>query len=417
VNRLSIGYVVPGHNLLASAGPTRNVLCLADALSRWADITVAFRRVLEPIDDREFDVVEIEPGLGHSRPSDDAAVRGTGALDFAAYLRTLRGFVDERLHRHDIVLEKSWLLSGYVTARCRRSGIPAAVVENIVRVWHRPLRTPGDVASYVRHRITQGLVGRYLRQAPLIITETEELRAAISGRWNIPSARLEVIGLGVNTELFRPRDQDAARRALGIDPRATVLLYVGVLDRVHDLAPVLEAMGAVEIEAIELHVVGNGELRGEYESRARSASPGIVFHGRVPHVVVPEYIAAADLCMAPYDPAAFPDGKIGYSTLKIPEYMACARPVVSVPSGHVLQLVRDGVTGFLFSNEAEPWMRFLRSCPPRERLARMGETAAQLLTTSGWDEVARSYLAACQRLVAVQAPHGGIADDGTVTRA
>lgn len=416
MNRLSIGYVVPGHNLLASAGPTRNVLCLANALSRWADVTVAFRRVLEPIDDREFDVVEIDPGRGDLGASDDAAVRGTGMLDFAGYLATLRGFIDERLSHHDIVLEKSWLLSGYVTARCHRRGIPGAVVENIVRIWQRPLRTPGDVASYVRHRIAQALVGRYLRQAPLIIAETEELGAAISGRWDIPSSRIEVIGLGVNTEVFRPRDQGTARRTLGIDRRATIFVYVGVLDRVHDLAPALEAMDSVPEEAIQLHVVGDGELRGEYESRARCASARIVFHGRVPHDAVPQYIAAADLCLAPYDPTAFPDGRIGYSTLKIPEYMACARPVVSVPSGHVLRLVQDGITGFLFSNEVEAWRRFLRSCPPRERLARMGETAARRLPTSSWDEVARSYLAACQRLVAVQAPRGRILDDGGIAR-
>ncbi len=401
MTRLSIGYVVPGHNLLASAGPTRNVLYLADALSRWAEVTVAFRRVLEPIEDRGFEVVEIEPGLGLASPPDDAAVRDTGMFDFAGYLRAVRRFVDDRLPRHDVVLEKSWLLSGFVAARCRRRGIPSAVVENIVRVWNRPLRNPGDFAGYGRYRVTQYLVGRCLRQAPLIITETDELRAAITARYGVPSARMEVIGLGVNTELFRPRDQDAARAALGVDPDLTILLYLGVLDPIHDLAPVLEAMRVLEAGTLELHVVGDGELREAYESRARSTSAPVVFHGRVPHVAVPEYIAAADLCLAPYNTAAFPGARIAYSTLKIPEYMACARPVVSVPSGHVLDLVRQGVTGFLLPNEVDHWEKFLRTIPSRERLARMGEAAARQLPTSSWDEVAQSYLSACQRLAAV----------------
>ena len=45
--RLSICYAVPGHSLVASAGPTRNVLSLARALSRWADVTVAFQRLAD----------------------------------------------------------------------------------------------------------------------------------------------------------------------------------------------------------------------------------------------------------------------------------------------------------------------------------------------------------------------------------
>src|SRR5262249_46760063 len=39
--RLSICYVVPGHDLLSSVGPSRNVVNLAQALSEWADVTVA----------------------------------------------------------------------------------------------------------------------------------------------------------------------------------------------------------------------------------------------------------------------------------------------------------------------------------------------------------------------------------------
>src|SRR5919108_6040173 len=89
--RLSICYVVPGHHLLSSAGPTRNVLCLAQALSQWADVTVAFRSVLEPITPKDYGVVEIEPKAARSpHRVDDAAVRGIGLGEFIAYLCSLR---------------------------------------------------------------------------------------------------------------------------------------------------------------------------------------------------------------------------------------------------------------------------------------------------------------------------------------
>src|SRR5688500_9923253 len=77
--RLSICYVVPGHSLVASAGPTRNVLSLAGALSRWADVTVAFQRVADAETPDGVRLEEIEPGARvRATRGDVAAVRGLG---------------------------------------------------------------------------------------------------------------------------------------------------------------------------------------------------------------------------------------------------------------------------------------------------------------------------------------------------
>ena len=79
--RPSVCYLVAGHNLLSTAGPTRNVLSLARGLSAFADVTVAFRRVLEPVTGEPFAVLEIDPETADGpRPVDDAAVRGIGYL-------------------------------------------------------------------------------------------------------------------------------------------------------------------------------------------------------------------------------------------------------------------------------------------------------------------------------------------------
>jgi len=122
--RLSICYIVPGHNLLTTAGPARHVLSLAGALGELADTTVAFRGVLEPVAGSNFSVLEIEPGGNRTKTAvDDAALRGVGYREFAEYLGALRRFCQQRLTGFDIVLEKSWLLSGLVTAWCLDRGI------------------------------------------------------------------------------------------------------------------------------------------------------------------------------------------------------------------------------------------------------------------------------------------------------
>lgn len=392
----SVCYVVPGHNLLSSAGPSRNVLSLAGALAEWANVTIAFRRVLEPASTGRFTVLEIDPVSGRPpRRVDDAAVRGVGYGEFATYLRGLRRFATERLAAYDVVLEKSWLLSGYVSSLCRRRGIPAIPIENLVPEVDGARR---DLMKAGRIRIGRWMAGRYLRSAPLIVAETEYLKAAITRRWRVAPERIEVIGVGVDRSIFRPLDQAEARGRLGIPAHATVLLYVGVLDRAHDLGPALDAVAAIASPSLRLHVVGDGALRTELEQRAGVATQGAVrFHGRVPHEDVPRYVAAADLCLAPYDPAVFPDGEVGYATLKVREYLASGRPVATVPSGTLRELIADGVTGFFFANDRASWREFLeRGLPDRARLREMG-VAAAATPLGSWEDAARAYRSVCER--------------------
>jgi glycosyltransferase involved in cell wall biosynthesis len=161
-----------------------------------------------------------------------------------------------------------------------------------------------------------------------------------------------------------------------------VLSYVGVLDLTHNLEPVIRAIGAAGNTNVELHVVGDGARREEYQRLAASCGARVVFHGKVAHTEVPLHIAAADLCLAPYDAVAFSSGELGYSTMKIPEY---------------LSLIGAGECGFLFDNELAEWQKFLAKLPSRERLRIMGESAARVQLPS-WADTARAYLSLCESL-------------------
>ncbi|MGH6912191.1 MAG: glycosyltransferase, partial [Geminicoccales bacterium] len=151
----------------------------------------------------------------------------------------------------------------------------------------------------------------------------------------------------------------------------------------------------------ELHIVGDGHFKSAYERKARGVA-NVVFYGRMPHDRVPLFIAAADLCLAPYDPARCAAGRLGYSTMKIPEYLSCGRPVASVPSGRIPDLIEDGVSGFLLENDLSGWLRFLDPPPSRARLREMAQGAASVPLTT-WEDTARAYLALCERALATSA--------------
>jgi glycosyltransferase involved in cell wall biosynthesis len=394
--RPSVCYLVAGHNLLSTAGPTRNVLSLARGLSAFADVTVAFRRVLEPMADEPFTILEIDPRTGGDRrPVDDAAMRGIGLGEFAGYLRALDRFAHRQLGHFDVVLEKSWLLTGRVTAWCVERGTAAVPVVNLVPLVHQIRNRP---MKAIKNLVARELSGRYLRRAPRIIAESEDLKASISQRWRVAPDRIDVVGLGVDRTVFHPSDQDSARRRRGIALDRTVLMYVGALDRAHDLGPVIAAVTRLGDSPLELHLVGDGEHRGELE-RAAGKSGRVVFHGRVPHAAVPDFIASADLCLAPYDPAFFPRGQVGYATLKVREYLAAGRPVATSPTGVLPGLIRPGATGFLLENDAASWTRFLlQELPARSVLRGMGQAAAETPLDS-WEDTARAYWQVCERVL------------------
>jgi glycosyltransferase involved in cell wall biosynthesis len=394
---MRICYVVPGHRLVSSMGPTRNVLNLARAMLPLADVTVAFRHLSDPSPPPGLPAMEIAPGCAHGR-ADDSAISGMGNLQFLRYLLQIRRFVERELAPFDIVLEKSWLLSGYVSALCSARGQLGVPVENIVQNPQHAAR--GQWLKLLRMKLGAGLAGRSMRKARLVIAETEFLRHEINQHWGVPVERVAVVPLGVDRSLFHPIDQGEARRRLDLPAAATILTYVGVLDWTHNLEPVLRALAGPCPDDLELHVIGDGARRGEYEELARACRRPVRFYGKVQHEEVPWHIAAADLCLAPYDSAAFASGEMGYSTLKIPEYLSVGRPVASVASGRIRSLITDGQNGFLFRNEFASWQERLATLPSRSRLAEMGAIAARDPHDS-WEDTARAYYELC--LAAYQA--------------
>src|SRR5262245_43263127 len=197
--RLSICYAAPGQNLLPSAGPTRNVLNLASALSQWADVTVAFRSIQEPVTTGKYKVIAIQP---HTRtPSDakdDNATRGLHPLRHISYCRRLWSFCQREAGSYDVVLEKGWRLSGYLLDGFGRKGIPGVLIENDVRRWTEPLTSFPALAKYILHSTAHRVSSRCSRRASAVIAETQELKQMLVEHRRLSPEQIEVVGLGVD---------------------------------------------------------------------------------------------------------------------------------------------------------------------------------------------------------------------------
>ena len=128
--------------------------------------------------------------------------------------------------------------------------------------------------------------------------------ATLLARRGVPSRAIHVIRLGVEHERFRPdvHGSEELRRTLAPEGQ-TVLLTVGRLQRRkgHDL--VLEALKQFGDRArcLRYVIVGDGEERQRLEQMVRDygLGPVVVFAGKAPAAVLPQYLRCRGSLCAP----------------------------------------------------------------------------------------------------------------------
>lgn len=202
-------------------------------------------------------------------------------------------------------------------------------------------------------RFNRRLVAIALRWADIVTVGSQGLRRLAQPF--VPHRRLQVLPLGVDVDMFAPRDP----RHVPLVEGHLKLLHVGSLAPVKDHAMLLRGFSqlADQLPAAHLHLVGEGPLRHELLSlaEAQSASSHVTFHGAVPHHRLPDYYCAADLFvstsryesqgMVMLEAAASGRPLVGTAVGLLPEL---APPAQAVPVGDstalaevILSLARD----------------------------------------------------------------------------
>jgi hypothetical protein len=176
-----------------------------------------------------------------------------------------------------------------------------------------------------------------------------------------------------------------------------MLLYGGPLDEAHDLRPLLDAAARAGDPELRIHVLGEGPALGAVEQAAGAGAP-VTVHRRVPGVAVPEFVAAADLCLAIEDPRYLGVGSGWGGVVAVAECLSAGRPVAVGVRARGEPLVRPRVSGFHVEHDVLPWIRFLqRECPSRNTLRIMGK-AASATPLPPVEATAAAYLALCERV-------------------
>jgi D-inositol-3-phosphate glycosyltransferase len=340
------------------------------------------------------EVVRLGPGAqvvhvpaGPARPIARAAV----ADHLDEFADGVEAFRTRQAARYDLVHSHYWL-----------SGLAGL---DLARRWEAPLVHMFHTLGAIKNAVARGSGDtepaerlaaevRIAAGADRIVASNLVERADLAWHVGADPGRVTVIPCGVDVELFRPRPAAAARDRLGLDAEH-VLLFVGRLTPIKGLETLLRALSVLRSDGLaaarlKLLVVGGtkGDEAGSEHLRRLAQDlgigPWVDFRGPQPQDALPDYYAAADMCLIPSRYESF-----GMVAL---EAMASGVPVVASRAGGLAVTVQDGATGRLVpegdvSALARAVAELLADEPGRRAL---GARAVEWARRFAWPSVGRS---------------------------
>ncbi|HVA70853.1 MAG TPA: glycosyltransferase [Acidimicrobiales bacterium] len=219
--------------------------------------------------------------------------------------------------------------------------------------------------------------------------------------YNAEPSRVHVVPLGVEHAFFSPGYRPQARRALGLDSDAVMLLFVGRLQELKGADLALETL--IELRRRGLHatlaIVGgpsgpDGKATLEQLHR-RVAEAGVIhqviFVAPQAHQLLSSWMRAADVTLVPSRAESF-----GLVAL---ESSACGTPVVASDVGGLTTLIDPGVTGFLVSErDAVNWADVVELALDSESSMALSNAAVLRARQYTWRRAAESLAALLDQL-------------------
>ena len=306
---------------------------------------------------------------------------------------------------YDLIHAHYWLSGAVGLSLRERWGVP------LVQMFHTLGRLKNDATRNGAEREPALRIAeetRIVRAADRLVAATVVERAHLVSHYGAAADRIAVIPCGVDTALFAPGDQGAARAVLGLDGRPRIL-YVGRLSPIKGLETLLDGMARLRAGGSPAHLcIVGGDTdealdghEGELRARLSRLDLGdtVSFVGAQPQERLRTWYVAADATVLPSYYESF-----GMVAL---EAMACGSPVVASRVGGLQTTVRHRVTGLLVPDHdpgalADTLGHLLDDADLRWRLGREGvRWAVQHRWPCVAEAVCREYAALVERA----APH------------
>ncbi len=211
-------------------------------------------------------------------------------------------------------------------------------------------------------------------------------------RYGPHARRAEYVPNGFDAELFGRREADWTKPVSLTEVETPVLIYVGTLFAFIDFDLLAEVARAHSDKTLVL--VGPIEDSARNEALALTRLPNVVHVGMVPRAEVASYIAASSVCLNPFRSSRAADS---VNPLKVYEYLAVGRPVVSTPM-KALQM-EDVASMVEFATDPRDFCERINHCLTEDVQAAVRERR-DAVAPYAWTELFRRADAAVEKALA-----------------
>ena len=215
--------------------------------------------------------------------------------------------------------------------------------------------------------------------------------------------RVYVVPLGVEHAFFAPGYRPQARRALGLDGVATLLLFVGRLQALKGVDLALETLIELRARGRDAMLAIVGGPSGSHgrdtlsQLHGRVAEAGVIEHvsfvAPQPHQLLSTWMRAADVTLVPSRSESF-----GLVAL---ESSACGTPVVASEVGGLITLIEPGVNGLLIdTRDPAAWANAVETVLDPETTTSMSNNSVLLARRYTWRSAGESLAHLVEQLAA-----------------
>lgn len=323
------------------------------------------------------------------------------------FICNMRDFVLRDNPRYDVIHSHYWL-----------SGRVASYFKS---VWQVPMLAMFHTLAELKNQVSLnedeqetdlrvGIERMTVQAADRVIASTHIDRSHLETYYAAERGRVTILPCGVDHDLFKPGDREAARRTLDLGDER-LILFVGRIQQLKGIEVLLRATRILadrqargEAPPFRVIVVGgrptgernDPEVRELHRLQRLAAELQIDAHihwaGAIEQTELPVYYRAADTTVVPSTYESF-----GLVAL---ESMACGTPVVAAGVGGLLATVQDSQTGFLMAGRepADYADRVGLLLKDRELRQKFSAHAIERAAQFGWRRVAAQLLEVYQDL-------------------
>mgnify|MGYP004520024599 FL=1 len=172
---------------------------------------------------------------------------------------------------------------------------------------------------------------------PVGICDT--VKQSLVEAYHLKSSDVECVYNGVDTEIFYPCEKEK-------DDSKIVFVSTGTLYHIKNHELLIDAFSIVhkKYSNTVLRIIGDGELREQLKNQVKELglSNSVIFEGNQSDVA--PYLRKSDIYCC--------TSKVEGLPISVLEAMACGLPVITTPAGGVVDIVKDGESGFVVEADA-----------------------------------------------------------------